>query len=58
MQTSLKQFLCVLFIQFAAIGCALAQERGTADQAKALVEKGLSHHSCPKQHMTMGHPRV
>jgi hypothetical protein len=43
MQTSLKQFLCVLFIQFAAIGCALAQERGTADQAKALVEKGLSH---------------
>ena len=43
MQTSLKQFVCLLFIQFAAIGCALAQERGTADQAKALVEKGLAH---------------
>jgi len=43
MQSGLRKFFCLLLIQFAGIGCALAQERGTADQAKALVERGLAH---------------
>lgn len=42
MQT-LKKFAFLLLIQFVAAGAALAQEHGTADQAKALSEKGQAH---------------
>lgn len=43
MFSHLKNIACLLLIQFAVAGAAFAQERGTADQAKALVEKGLAH---------------
>lgn len=40
---ALKKLALLAIIQFLAAGFAHAQERGTADQAKALVEKGLAH---------------
>lgn len=40
---TLKKFALLALIQFIAAGYVHAQERGTADQAKALVEKGLAH---------------
>lgn len=39
----LKKVAFLLLLQFMAAFYAHAQERGTADQAKALVEKGLAH---------------
>ncbi len=39
----LKKLALLAALQFMAAFCAYAQERGTADQAKALVEKGLAH---------------
>jgi cytochrome c len=38
-----KRLAFILVAQFIVAGTALAQEHGTADQAKALVEKGLAH---------------
>jgi hypothetical protein len=43
MLNHLKIIACLLLMQFATMGGAYAQERGTADQAKALVEKGITH---------------
>lgn len=39
----IQRCLAVLFVTLLASGGALAQDRGTADQAKSLVEKGLAH---------------
>lgn len=39
----LKKFVLFATLQFIAAFGTYAQERGTADQAKALVEKGLAH---------------
>lgn len=39
----MKKFFVLLILQFLAAGLVSAQERGTADQAKALVERGLAH---------------
>lgn len=40
---AIQKLAFLLIVPFLAAGSALAQERGTADQAKALVEKGLAH---------------
>lgn len=40
---SILRFAAILFFALAAMGNAFAQDRGSADQAKALVEKGLAH---------------
>lgn len=39
----LKKFALLLALQFVAAYAAFAQEHGTAEQAKALVNKGLAH---------------
>jgi len=41
--STLKKLVLLATLQFMAAFSAFAQERGTADQAKALVEKGLAH---------------
>ena len=40
---TLKLFVVLAFAQLLFIGGAFAQAKGTADEAKALVEKGLAH---------------
>lgn len=40
---AMKKIVLLLILQFLAAGLVSAQERGTADQAKALVERGLAH---------------
>lgn len=40
---AMKKVVLLLILQFLAAGFVSAQERGNADQAKALVERGLAH---------------
>lgn len=43
MLSVIKKFAFLFIFQFVATGLVFAQERGTANDAKALVEKGLAH---------------
>ncbi len=40
---AMKKLVLMFILQFLAVGMVSAQERGTAEQAKAMVEKGLAH---------------